>query len=42
MDRLLSSKWFFYVVIGLGVAYLWVHVEWLRNTCRMLLVNWWH
>jgi hypothetical protein len=25
MDRILSSRSFIYVVIGLAVAYLWVH-----------------
>ncbi len=27
MDRTIASKWFFWVMIGLGVAYLWVHFE---------------
>ena len=27
MDRILASKWFFYVVIGLVVAYLFMHSE---------------
>ncbi len=31
MDRILASKWFFYVVIGLVVAYLLMHVELIRG-----------
>ncbi len=41
MDRILASKWFFYVAIGLAVAYLWVYFEWLRNACRTLIADWW-
>lgn len=31
MDRILASKWFFYVVIGLVVAYLLAHSELIRG-----------
>ncbi len=31
MDRTIASKWFFWVVIGLAVVYLWVHFEGTLN-----------
>jgi hypothetical protein len=34
MDRILASKWFFYVVIGLVVAYFLMHFELLRGAYR--------
>ena len=41
MDRILSSKWLFYIVIGLAVAYLWVHFESLRSAYRTLSADFW-
>jgi hypothetical protein len=34
MDRILASKWFFYVVIGLVVAYLLMHSKLLVDAYR--------
>jgi hypothetical protein len=42
MDRLLASKLAFYVALGLAAAYVWANFEWLRNSGRMLIVDWWH
>lgn len=41
IDRILSSKWLFYIVIGLAVAYLWVHFESLRSAYRTLSADFW-
>jgi len=41
MDRIISSKWFFYAVIGCAVGYLWVNPEWLSNALRTLSIDWW-
>jgi hypothetical protein len=40
MDRIVA-KWFIYVVIGLGVAYLWVNFEEVRNAYTMLIADFW-
>ena len=32
MNRIISSKWFFYVVLALAVAYLW----WLFGTPHLI------
>src|SRR5208282_297430 len=40
MDRIIA-KWFVYVVIGLAVAYLWLHFEELRSAYRTLSADFW-
>jgi hypothetical protein len=41
MDRILASKWFLYIVLGLVVAYLLVHFESLRSAYRTLSADFW-
>jgi len=41
MDRMLASKWFFYVAIALAVAYLFVHSTALGNAWKTLIADWW-
>ncbi len=41
MDRMVA-KWFIYVVIGLAVAYLLMHVEEVRSAYITLTAGWWY
>jgi uncharacterized membrane protein len=38
---LIIAKWFVYVVIGLAVAYLWVHFDEVRSAYRTLTADFW-
>ena len=40
MDQIIA-KWLVYVVIGLAVAYLWVHFDELRSAFGTSSANWW-
>jgi len=41
MDRFLTSKWLAYAAIGVVIAYLLLHFEWLRNEYRTLTDDFW-
>jgi len=50
MNRATTSKWFFYVLAGFSVGYLWVHFDRLSAVypglnaaaSRLLNISWWH
>ncbi len=41
MDRILASKWVFYLMVGFTVGYLWVHFDRLSDACIRLNIDWW-
>ena len=41
MDRVFASKWFFYLIAGFAIGYLWVHFDRLSDMCMRLNIDWW-
>jgi hypothetical protein len=41
MDRIFS-RLVVYLAIGLAVAYVWIHFNWIRAETNSMVSNWWH
>ncbi len=41
MDRMLASKWFFYIAVALAVAYLFMNSTAPGNALKALITDWW-
>ncbi len=41
MDRMLASKWFFYIAVMLAVAYLFMNSTASGNALKALIADWW-
>jgi len=39
LDRILASKWLWYLSLALAIAYLWENYYWLSNACRVFVAE---